>query len=63
MGLAPGTRIASYEIVSPLRAGGMAEVYRAFSARWTSPSRSRVTSGGALSISNIERGRNPPFMP
>jgi serine/threonine protein kinase/Tol biopolymer transport system component len=33
VGLSPGTRLASYEIVGPLGAGGMGEVYRARDTR------------------------------
>jgi serine/threonine protein kinase len=33
MGLVPGTRLGAYDIVGPLGAGGMGEVYRAVDSR------------------------------
>src|SRR3712207_1877703 len=33
MALAPGTRLGAYQVVSPIGAGGMGEVYRALDTR------------------------------
>src|SRR5207253_2294135 len=44
MALNPGAKIGSYEIVSPLGAGGMGEVYRALDAKLNRPVAVKVLS-------------------
>ena len=41
MPLNPGATLGSYEILSPIGAGGMGEVYKAPTPAWTAPSPSR----------------------
>jgi serine/threonine protein kinase len=49
MSLAAGTRLGSYEIVSPLGAGGMGEVYRALDSRLGREVAIKVLPGERLS--------------
>jgi hypothetical protein len=59
MSLTPGTRLGPYEIVSPLGAGGMGEVYRARDARLDREVAVKVlparVSGDAGALSRFER--------
>jgi serine/threonine protein kinase len=45
MPLAANTRLGPYEIIAPLGAGGMGEVFRAATRAWTAPSPSRFAQG------------------
>ena len=55
MTLAPGTKLGAYEIIAPLGAGGMGEVYRASDMRLQRDVAIKVLSRGAHA--NAPRGR------
>jgi hypothetical protein len=51
MALLPGTRIGSYEVIAPLGAGGMGEVYRAHaSSLCIGPGPPRALREGSASV-------------
>jgi eukaryotic-like serine/threonine-protein kinase len=52
MALQPGTRLDAYEVLSPIGAGGMGEVYRALNARLGREAAPKVLLGDV--------GRSPP---
>ncbi len=53
MSLAPGIRLGPYEIVSPIGAGGMGEVYRARNARLGRDVAIKVRSGQRTTLRTI----------
>jgi serine/threonine protein kinase len=55
MALAPGTRLGPYEIIAPLGAGGMGEVYRGRDTRLDRPVAVKVISSQAGSAHALER--------
>ena len=56
MALSPGSRLGSYEILSPIGKGGMGEVYK---ARDTRLERTRRHQGPALSSLGESRRQGP----
>src|SRR5262245_12499020 len=53
--LAPGTRLGAYEIVDPLGAGGMGEVYRAYDPKLNRRVAIKVLKLGSLSNAETVR--------
>ena len=57
MSLVTGSKLGPYEIVGPLGAGGMGEVYRARDTRFEKPSRLRFCRRSFPLIRSVDQSR------